>query len=70
MAETLDAAADALARNDERAATAVLDRAEAAEKDLAVFDAARPRVWTSSATPCFNAASCPAICIGRLPPTA
>jgi uncharacterized membrane protein YgaE (UPF0421/DUF939 family) len=40
MAETLDAAADALAKNDERAATAVLDRAEAAEKDLAVFDAA------------------------------
>ena len=40
MAETLDAAADALAANDERAATAVLDRAEAAEKDLAVFDAA------------------------------
>jgi uncharacterized membrane protein YgaE (UPF0421/DUF939 family) len=40
MAETLDAAADALATNDEHAATAVLDRAEAAEKDLAVFDAA------------------------------
>jgi hypothetical protein len=40
MAETLDAAADALATNDEHAATAVLDRAQAAEKDLAVFDAA------------------------------
>ena len=39
MADTLEAAADALA-SDERAATAVLDRAEAGEKDLAVFDAA------------------------------
>jgi uncharacterized membrane protein YccC len=54
MAETLDAAADALATNDEHAASAVLDRAEAAEKDLAVFDAAS----NSSATPCFNAAGC------------
>lgn len=40
MAETLDAAADALARKDEDAANAVLDRARAAEKDMAVFDAA------------------------------
>ena len=40
MAETLDAAADALASNDEDAASAVLDRAQAAEKDLAAFDAA------------------------------
>jgi uncharacterized membrane protein YgaE (UPF0421/DUF939 family) len=40
MAETLDAAADALTTNDEHAASAVLDRAAAAEKDLAVFDAA------------------------------
>jgi uncharacterized membrane protein YgaE (UPF0421/DUF939 family) len=40
FAETLDAAADAVAKNDEQAATAVLYRAEAAEKDLAVFDAA------------------------------
>jgi uncharacterized membrane protein YgaE (UPF0421/DUF939 family) len=40
MAEALAAAADALAAKDEQAASAVLDRAEAAEKDLAVFDAA------------------------------
>jgi uncharacterized membrane protein YgaE (UPF0421/DUF939 family) len=40
MAETLDAAAAALASNDEAAASAVLDRAQAAEKDLAAFDAA------------------------------
>src|SRR5512133_694631 len=40
MAEALDAVADALATKDEDAATAVLNRAEAAEKDLAVFDAA------------------------------
>jgi uncharacterized membrane protein YgaE (UPF0421/DUF939 family) len=40
MAETLDAAAAALASNDEGAASAVLDRAQAAEKDLAAFDAA------------------------------
>ena len=40
MAETLDAAAKALAENDEKAANTVLDRAEAAEKELATFDAA------------------------------
>jgi uncharacterized membrane protein YgaE (UPF0421/DUF939 family) len=40
MAETLDAAAAALASNDEDAASAALDRAQAAEKDLAAFDAA------------------------------
>jgi uncharacterized membrane protein YgaE (UPF0421/DUF939 family) len=40
MAETLDAAAAALASNDEDAASEVLDRAQAAEKDLAAFDAA------------------------------
>jgi uncharacterized membrane protein YgaE (UPF0421/DUF939 family) len=40
MAETLDAAADALARKDEDAANAVLDRARAAEKDMATFDTA------------------------------
>ena len=40
MAETLDAAAAALASNDEDAASAVLDQALAAEKDLAAFDAA------------------------------
>jgi len=38
MAETLDAAADALAANDEHAASAVLDRVQATEKDLATFD--------------------------------
>jgi uncharacterized membrane protein YgaE (UPF0421/DUF939 family) len=40
MAETLDAAAAALTSNDEDAASAVLDQALAAEKDLAAFDAA------------------------------
>jgi uncharacterized membrane protein YgaE (UPF0421/DUF939 family) len=40
MAETLDAAAAALASSDEAAASAVLDRAQGAEKDLAAFDAA------------------------------
>ena len=43
MAETLDAAANALAANDEKAASAVLDRAQAAEKDLATFDGCRRR---------------------------
>jgi hypothetical protein len=40
MAATLDAAAAALAANDEDAADAVLDRARAGEKDLADFDQA------------------------------
>ena len=40
MAETLDAAANALAAKDEAAASAVLDRARAAEKDLTAFDVA------------------------------
>jgi uncharacterized membrane protein YccC len=40
MARTLDDAAKALAENDEKAASTVLDRAEAAEKDLAIFDTA------------------------------
>jgi uncharacterized membrane protein YgaE (UPF0421/DUF939 family) len=40
MAETLDAAAAALASNNEDAASAVLNQARAAEKDLAAFDAA------------------------------
>jgi uncharacterized membrane protein YgaE (UPF0421/DUF939 family) len=40
MAETLEAAADALASKDEEAANAVLDRARAAEKDMATFDVA------------------------------
>jgi uncharacterized membrane protein YgaE (UPF0421/DUF939 family) len=40
MAETLDAAADALATKDEDAANAVMDRARAAEKDMATFDVA------------------------------
>ena len=40
MAETLDAAADALAAKDEAAASAVLERARAAEKDLTAFDVA------------------------------
>jgi uncharacterized membrane protein YgaE (UPF0421/DUF939 family) len=40
MAETLDAAAAALASNDEDAASVALDRAQAAEKDLVAFDAA------------------------------
>jgi uncharacterized membrane protein YgaE (UPF0421/DUF939 family) len=40
MATTLDAAAAALAANDEDAAHAVLDRARAGEKDLAAFDQA------------------------------
>ena len=38
MAETLEAAADALAANDEHAASAVLDRVQATEKALATFD--------------------------------
>ena len=38
MAETLDAAADALAAKDEHAASAVLDQVQATEKDLATFD--------------------------------
>ena len=40
MAETLDAAADALAAKNEAAASAVLDRVRTAEKDLATFDVA------------------------------
>jgi hypothetical protein len=40
MAETLEAAADALAAKDEHAASAVLDQVQAAEKDLASFDVA------------------------------
>jgi hypothetical protein len=40
MAATLDAAAAALAANDEDAADAVLERARAGEKDLADFDQA------------------------------
>jgi uncharacterized membrane protein YccC len=40
MAETLDAVAHALATNDEGAASAVLDRVQATEKDLATFDVA------------------------------
>ena len=38
MAETLEAAADALAANDEHAASAVLDQVQATEKALATFD--------------------------------
>jgi uncharacterized membrane protein YgaE (UPF0421/DUF939 family) len=38
MAETLEAAADALAAKDEHAASAVLDQVQATEKDLASFD--------------------------------
>ena len=40
MAETLDAAVKALSENDETAASTVLDRAEAAEKNLVTFDTA------------------------------
>jgi len=40
MADTLEAAADALAAKDEHAASAVLDRVQATEKDLATFDVA------------------------------
>jgi uncharacterized membrane protein YgaE (UPF0421/DUF939 family) len=40
MADTLDAAAGALAAKDEHAASAVLDRVKATEKDLATFDIA------------------------------
>jgi uncharacterized membrane protein YgaE (UPF0421/DUF939 family) len=40
MADTLEAAADALAAKDEHAASAVLDRVQATEKDLAAFDVA------------------------------
>jgi hypothetical protein len=40
MADTLDAAADALAAKDEHAASTVLDRVQATEKDLATFDVA------------------------------
>jgi uncharacterized membrane protein YccC len=40
MADTLEAAADALAGKDEHAASAVLDRVQTTEKDLATFDVA------------------------------
>jgi uncharacterized membrane protein YgaE (UPF0421/DUF939 family) len=40
MADTLEAAADALAATDEHAASAVLDGVQATEKDLAAFDVA------------------------------
>jgi len=40
MAATLEAAADALAVKDEHAASTVLDRVQATEKDLATFDVA------------------------------
>jgi uncharacterized membrane protein YgaE (UPF0421/DUF939 family) len=40
MADTLEAAADALAAKDEHAASAVLDRVQTTEKDLAAFDVA------------------------------
>ncbi len=40
MADTLDAAADALSAKDEHGASTVLDRVQAAEKDMATFDAA------------------------------
>jgi uncharacterized membrane protein YgaE (UPF0421/DUF939 family) len=40
MADTLGAAADALAARDEHAASAALDRVQATEKDLAAFDVA------------------------------
>ena len=40
MGDTLQAAADALAAKDEHAASAVLDRVQATEKDLATFDVA------------------------------
>jgi uncharacterized membrane protein YgaE (UPF0421/DUF939 family) len=40
IAETLEAAADALAAKDEHAASAVLDQVQATEKDLASFDVA------------------------------
>jgi uncharacterized membrane protein YgaE (UPF0421/DUF939 family) len=40
MADTLEAAADALAGKDEHAASAVLDRVQTTEKDLATFDIA------------------------------
>jgi len=40
MADTLEAAADALAAKDEHAASAVLDRVQPTEKDLATFDVA------------------------------
>jgi uncharacterized membrane protein YgaE (UPF0421/DUF939 family) len=40
MADTLKAAADALAAKDEHAASTVLDRVQATEKDLAAFDVA------------------------------
>jgi uncharacterized membrane protein YgaE (UPF0421/DUF939 family) len=40
IADTLDAAADALAAKDEQAASAALDRVQVTEKDLATFDVA------------------------------
>jgi uncharacterized membrane protein YgaE (UPF0421/DUF939 family) len=40
IADTLEAAADALAAKDEHAASTVLDRVQATEKDLATFDVA------------------------------
>ena len=40
MADTLDAAADTLSAKDEHGASTVLDRVQAAEKDMATFDAA------------------------------
>jgi uncharacterized membrane protein YgaE (UPF0421/DUF939 family) len=40
MADTLEAAADALSAKDEHGASTVLDRVQVAEKDMATFDAA------------------------------
>ena len=59
MAETLDAAVKALSENDEKAASTVLDRAEAAEKNLVTFDTAAAEASMWSACPLSGAISCP-----------
>jgi uncharacterized membrane protein YgaE (UPF0421/DUF939 family) len=58
MAETLDAAAAGLALNNEDAASAVLDQARAAEKDLAAFDAAAAEGLEVVRHSPFGVASC------------
>ena len=53
MADTLEAAANALAAKDEHAASAVLERVQATEKDLATFDVAAAEASKWSAIPLF-----------------
>ena len=72
MAETLEAAADALRqRRRERAPTAVLDRARAAEKDLAAFDEAAAEGLAVVRHSLFRRRQLSTCnCTGRLPRTA